>query len=249
MMMTPNHMLWVTSDLPPQLEKASILSNWSPIRFWLWQKSYWNQSAPFHCLCLALGQPCPDQNQIHRNELQAHDKDVKQKNIIIGTFQKSLVRPNAYFPQLSDLLWFTLEYYLIRSASNDSSYFVVLMILYISAVWWVNHCLSQFMASIFFIVFCLSSSIQGDVNFLLLTFLTPLGRLSWRIRLLTNQQPTHWTPSCTSSLGMWEPANFWVVQNQDVPPHKRNPQNLCVRVFPHLRLCKSGVKEGFHPAV
>lgn len=118
--------------------------------------------------------------------------------------------------------WFTLEYYLIRSAPNDSLYFAILMILYTSPVWWVNHCLSQFMASIFFIVFCLPSAIQGDVNFVLLTFLTPLGRLSWRIKLLTNQQPTLWTPSCTSSLGMWEPANFRVVQNQDVPPHKKS---------------------------
>lgn len=90
--------------------------------------------------------------------------------------------------------WFTLEYYLIRSAPNDSSYFVILMILSISPVWWVNHCLSQFTASIFLIVFCLPSAIQGDVNFVLLTFLTPLGRSSWRIKLLTNQQPTRWTP-------------------------------------------------------
>lgn len=140
-------------------------------------------------------------------------------------------------PCLSDYItqWFTLGYYLIRSAPNDSQYFVILMVLYISPFWWVNHCLSQFMASIFFIVFCLPSAIQGDVNFVLLTFLTPLGRLSWRIKLLTNQQPTCWTPSCTSSLGMWGPANFLDCAeprtSMCVPPHKRNPKNSAYRNF------------------
>jgi len=46
---------------------------------------------------------------------------------------------------------------------------------------------------------------------------------------------------------MWEPANFGFVQNQAVPPHKINPENLHITVSSHLRLCKSEVKEESPP--
>lgn len=212
-----NHTLWVKNNLPPQLEKnPSFCQIDHQSAFWLCQRAYQNESEPFHRLCLALDQACPDQKQMQRNELQVDDKDVKQRNTITRTFHKTLVRQNVFFSRSQIIThWFTSEHYLILSAPNDSSYFVILMILYISLVWWVNHCLSEFTASISFIVFCLPSAVQGDVNFALLTFLTPLGRLSWRIKLLTNQQPTRQTPSCTSSSRMWEPANSGAVQNQE----------------------------------